>query len=401
MRDVLITTRKGATSGDSQTPENQRERAQTSSNSQPRTIENLNTNPKQPYKVGPPRKNQDSELASAELPKLPAKKVQFRELPYVEVPPLNEARQKTSTPNREPTIRSDVEKSKSDHITFKSGPVYKSRAPVEDELDLDAVVDGIMDLNVTIPLRSLAGVSNVVRDGLRKQVTRNRKVVGVEENKKVFHFEEDNDHPSMRCIDIEDLPAVECLLVSIEDVPGVEGPCWVANDPVVQYLESLKGEKPEEILVARESEDLRAIYARVNNVRQEECLLDPGSQLVSMSKEMAVKTGLSWDPAVRINMESANKQIVRSLGLARNVRFSFGGVNIFLQVHILQDPAYRILLGRPFDTFTRSVVTNESDGNTTLLITDPNSKKQAVLPTYKRGENPDTIAKQDLQSQSF
>jgi hypothetical protein len=57
---------------------------------------------------------------------------------------------------------------------------------------------------------------------------------------------------------------------------------------------------------------------------------------------------------------------------------------VYLQIYILSSPAYKVLLGRPFDTITESLVKNKRDGSHTLTLTDPNSVK--CIRT--RGESP-------------
>jgi hypothetical protein len=160
---------------------------------------------------------------------------------------------------------------------------------------------------------------------------------------------------------------VECVFMLTQDV-SEELPkgFLVADDPVLQYLRENKG---------KEGEDL--------------CLLDNGSQIVSMAKEIAVALGLTWNPKIRINMESASEHVDRTLGLARNVVFRMGHLDIVLQVYILEDPPYRILLGRLFDMFTSSKIDNSNDGHTVVILTDPNTKETCVISTYKRSKTPD------------
>ena len=171
----------------------------------------------------------------------------------------------------------------------------------------------------------------------------------------------------------------------------------VAGDPILQYLAEHNEIKPEDLLVATESAPLRSIYMIINRVGQEECLLDGGSMIVSMSKEAAVQYGLTWDPSVRINMESASNHIEKTLGLARNVRFSVAGISVFLQVHVLENPPYQVLLGRPFETITGCDTKTKRDGSSELTLTDPNTKKMAVVPTYQRGCGPEELQKQYYQ----
>ena len=73
-------------------------------------------------------------------------------------------------------------------------------------------------------------------------------------------------------------------------------------------------------------------------------------------------------------MVLANGGVNQSLRLAHNVPFIVGEITLYLQVHVLQEPAYDILLGRPFDVLTQSVVRNYSDENQMVTILDPNTK---------------------------
>ncbi|KIM34666.1 hypothetical protein M413DRAFT_34609, partial [Hebeloma cylindrosporum] len=135
------------------------------------------------------------------------------------------------------------------------------------------------------------------------------------------------------------------------------------GDPVVQYLNSLpKGEAPKVLFAKESSLPLRSVYPVVNNARKEEALLDSGSQIVSMSKEAAISLGMHWNPDICINMQSAQGHVERTLGLAQDVPFTFGAVVVLLQIHVLNKPSYKILLGRPFDALTRSNIQNERDG---------------------------------------
>jgi hypothetical protein len=59
--------------------------------------------------------------------------------------------------------------------TERPTPAYKSRAPVEEEVDIEKLVEQVLDIEVNVPLRSLAGASTAVRDEIKKQVTRVRK----------------------------------------------------------------------------------------------------------------------------------------------------------------------------------------------------------------------------------
>jgi hypothetical protein len=302
-----------------------------------------------------------------------------RSLPYVDVPPLKA----TLRTSKNDQIREDH--------TSKMGPAYKSRAPVEIGLDIERLVETVLDLEINIPLRSLAGVSNAVQKEIRKQVTKTR--WPAEAETAVNLLIEEDEKPLVR---METLAVASyTFMTEVEDeIP--EG-YMIASDPVVQYLLENKDADSNDLIVAKRSEPLRAIYTTVNRVGQEESLLDDGSMIVSMAKNAAVQLGLTWDPSIRINMESASNHVEKTLGLARNVCFAVGGLDLYLQVHILEDPPYRVLLGRPFSTLTSSTVNTKPDGFSEITLTDPNTKKVAIVPTYARGTGPEELQKQRYQ----
>ena len=114
---------------------------------------------------------------------------------------------------------------------------------------------------------------------------------------------------------------------------------------------------------------------------------------MSMSKEVATALQVTWDPDIVVHMESANKSLEKTLGLAKNVPFVFGSITVYLQVHVIAKVAYKVLLGRPFDTITESEVRNSKDGSQSLTLTDLNSGERCVMQTHERGKPPSVLLK--------
>lgn len=319
-------------------------------------------------------------------------KPRSRLLPYVDVPSIRPTLRPMTVTAVEPDQPAQVTpppKRDKASITEAAGASYKNRAPVEAGLDFEKLVESVLDLEIKVPLRSLAGASGAIQREIKKQMTKTRQLS--EEANKVNCLSEIKQFTK-----VEELP-IACFTIMNEVSEDIPEGYLVADDPIVQYLNKNQEGDPLDLIVARPSEPLRAIYAHVNGVGQEECLLDPGSMIVSMAKETAVSKGLTWDPSIRINMESASSHLERTLGIARNVCFRTGGLDLYMQVHILENPPYRVLLGRPFDVFTSSVVRTSSDGSSEIVLTDPNTKRIAVVPTYERGKGPEDIQKQTYQ----
>jgi len=104
---------------------------------------------------------------------------------------------------------------------------------------------------------------------------------------------------------------------------------------------------------------LRVVPAIVNRVSKEEVLLDSRSQIVSMTKKVTTVNKVAWDPNLSIQMQSANGSFSRTCRLARNVPFTLGEVTVLLQVHIMEEVPYTVLMGWPFDSIIESRIIND------------------------------------------
>ena len=162
----------------------------------------------------------------------------------------------------------------------------------------------------------------------------------------------------------------------------------IIADPFETYLR----EHPDshhipdsKIVVAAESRALWAILLVINRQDKVKAILDPGCQIVAMSEEVCNALALHYDPTIRLHMMSANGGVDQSLRLVQNVPFVIGDLTVHLQVHILRNPAYNILLGWPFNVLTQSIIQNFADENQTITIINPNTRRKAIIPTIPQG----------------
>jgi hypothetical protein len=161
---------------------------------------------------------------------------------------------------------------------------------------------------------------------------------------------------------------------------------YIIPDIYETYLKNLpQGQQPCELMVAKESHALRSIIMVVDNQEQVETIIDPGLQIIAMADSVCHELGLIYDPTIQLNMQLVNGEIDRSLGLARNVPCRIGNITLYLQIHVIHSPAYNILMGRPFDVLTESIVKNYANEDQTITIRDPNTGQQATIPTIPRG----------------
>ncbi|KAG6871701.1 hypothetical protein C0992_010457 [Termitomyces sp. T32_za158] len=100
-------------------------------------------------------------------------------------------------------------------------------------------------------------------------------------------------------------------------------------DLVETYFKLLAPEDKRAILtMAQDSQAIRSIMLTVDNKSEVEAIVDSGLQIISMSADVANVLGIIYDPAIHLNMQSANGTVDRSLGLVKNVECTIGDLKI-------------------------------------------------------------------------
>jgi hypothetical protein len=167
----------------------------------------------------------------------------------------------------------------------------------------------------------------------------------------------------------------------------------VINDPFKTYLNTIQhGDNPKPFVAAKESHSIRLVIANIQGSNPIESVVNPGSSITTMSEDVCHRLGLVYDESVIIELQSANSGIDHSLGLARNVPCEISRITLYVQIHIIRNPAYDILLGHPFDVVTESNIKNWRDESQTIMIFDPNSTKVSAISTFPRSTNRPCIA---------
>lgn len=282
---------------------------------------------------------------------------------------------------------------KTPYPSRRPDPAYKTLPPIHSATIANDVYKRSMDAPITITQRELLSLSPEVRSQVRDSTTTRRIPFGQETTNQHMLQAEEFDYD-------DEEPVTAYVVQEAQNRTPPEG-ATILSDPIVAYYQSLRpGETPDtdKLTVARPSAAIRSIFALVDNSQKRECTLDPGCQVIAMSETTCHSLGLVYDPTIRLNMESANGSLDWSLGLSRNVPFLIGEITLYMQVHVIRSPAYDILLGRPFDILTESVVKNFANEDQTITITDPNSDQQITIPTFARKSvSLSALTKQDFQ----
>ncbi|KAG6331366.1 hypothetical protein ID866_7725 [Astraeus odoratus] len=115
-----------------------------------------------------------------------------------------------------------------------------------------------------------------------------------------------------------------------------------------------------------------------------ECLLDQGTQIVAIRHDLWEALGVLVRPDLATMLEAANKSKEETLGVVENVCLKIGGMEFRLQIHVVGDALFDLLLGHPFFSLSSHVTCDQMSGNQSISLTDLNTGVQLLLPTRKR-----------------
>ncbi|KAJ3846267.1 hypothetical protein EV368DRAFT_89308 [Lentinula lateritia] len=192
---------------------------------------------------------------------------------------------------------------------------------------------------------------------------------------------------------LDDIALLEPVLMLDLDLANGMYSVPVSQESLANYFTDFRDAKEGDgFYVAKESHSIRAVNATIGG-RPAHCILDGGCSIVVMSDVACNTFGFAFDPEKRINLQSANGNTDWSLGLAKDVPFRFGDVIAFLQVQVVDSPAYDFILGCPFEILMQASYKNFLSGDQHLTLTDPNTYKSTTIPTVPR--EPPRFRKED------
>ena len=268
-----------------------------------------------------------------------------------------------------------------------------------------------MDLQITITQCELLSLSPEVRNQVRK-ATSNQCIIRtetppapVEQNLlDIFvHIEvtdNEDDHARREASCLATMPATYSAVVlslmmktrtptlsNAEPLPRA----IIIEDPYEVYLQTALEDCGSNCLtVAKESSALHTILSLINHNQYIKLVLDPSSQVIAMSEATCHALALIYGPRIRLHMQLENREVDETLGLACNMPILVGDITLYIQFHIVCNPAYNVFLGQPFNILVKSIVWNYSNEDQMITIHDPNSGRIVTVPTFPRGTHPQT-----------
>jgi hypothetical protein len=225
-----------------------------------------------------------------------------------------------------------------------SGPQYRYSTPIENPAVVLKVVNRALDVPVSITQRELLSISSEAQKQYKELTTTRQVSAGTTEVGK-----------------LEEVPS---------DSPAVYSGTTVHNT-----------DGSDDLRVGSNSIPLWSIFLLVEGKLMVECILDSGCQIVAMNSVIWEKLGNNLQVEQALKMEAANLTITKTHGHLRNVRFTFDDIDIYLQVQVMPNAPYDILLGRPFYALMECITKDFANGDQHLTITDPNTRQCVMIPT--------------------
>ncbi|KAG5640856.1 hypothetical protein DXG03_006816, partial [Asterophora parasitica] len=273
-------------------------------------------------------------------------------------------------------------------------PAYRMEAPITNAAKSTEHFDHCLESMLTVSVGELCSVAPAIQGKLHEAVT--PKWVTTAVLRSIVKVPD--DHYTSCIEELDALPMAEDAHSNSTPPLGA----LITTDVIDTYYQNLwLGESPEHIVVAKELHSLQSILMCINARQQVKCIMDSSCQIIAMSEEVCHDLHICYDPTVILHMQSANGTVNPSLGLAQNIPCTIGNITLYLQIHIIQNPAYDILLSQPFNILTCSLVKTHLANKTIITITDLNTHVVTSIPLFTCGQHwhqPKPPTKSEVQS---
>ena len=253
------------------------------------------------------------------------------------------------------------------------GPQFRYHSAAEDQTLVRAVMDRALGSKVEVSQRELLALAPELRRQMKDLTTTKRVPI----QGAATHYNG----------------------VAVED--DVEAEIDVFAN-VSREKEEEEARREDDVIVAVDSSPLQTLEVLVDGKAMVEGVLDSGSQICSISKRIwSDKLGVGLRSDKIMIMEAANKTRTQTMGLLQNLKVKVADMELILQVQVMDDTPYDLLLGQPFFALASCVTRVYPNGEQYLTLHDPNSKREITVPTKQRVRRAEVSSEaQDFQRAS-
>ncbi|KAF6745212.1 hypothetical protein DFP72DRAFT_1091838 [Ephemerocybe angulata] len=241
------------------------------------------------------------------------------------------------------------------HPNAVAPPQFRFVTPIEDPARTASIAERSLDSPVSLSVRELLGVAPDLRKAVRELVTTKK-------------------------VPLETVAPPKSYVATVEhDVDDV------ADSLVSVLLQNLKQQEVK-ATVANHTETLRTLELDLDGRVKVHAILDEGSQIIGLRRDIWERLGLPLRSDHTMVMESANGSTSRTLGVIPDLLVRIGTCEFRLQVQVVEEAGYEMLLGRPFHVLAQAQMQHHRDGSGVITLTDPQTRAVITVPTKARGE---------------
>jgi hypothetical protein len=123
----------------------------------------------------------------------------------------------------------------------------------------------------------------------------------------------------------------------------------------------------------------------VNRLVQEAGILDQGSQIIVMWKDLVEEANVHINPGRQLEMEGTNGLISRTAGCAEFIPMQISDVAFEVHAHVVEHAPFQLLLGCPFHHLLLCRLEDQPDGCINVHISDPSDPSHSIsVPSHPR-----------------
>jgi hypothetical protein len=230
-------------------------------------------------------------------------------------------------------------------------PQYHFLSPAENPTLVQTVLDRALDVQIPVSTRELLAVSQDVRRRIK-------------------------DHTTTKKVAVTSAEQI---------VPAETTEAYITGDTA----------DVRDLVVAKDAAPLRSIDGILDGRIKAEILLDSGSSIVAVRKNIWEQLGTPIRSDLVMNMESSHSTIETTVGVLKNFPVTIGPCTFYLQVQVSENLPCDVMMGRPFFMLTRAVTMDHPDGTQDLVLHDPNTGDEITLPTQQRDRKKKKAGVQD------
>ncbi len=135
--------------------------------------------------------------------------------------------------------------------------------------------------------------------------------------------------------------------------------------------------------IAKYSLPLCEIDVLINDTISEARVLDQGSQIIVIQRDLAQEAGAVMNSNHQLEMEGANSLVSKTLGCAENLSMCVGNVSFKVHAHVIDQVPFRLLLGRPFHHLLLCQLKDQPDSHVDICVYDPTDPACSIsIPSH-------------------